>query len=462
MANDRTLTRQPERSETAPSPTALLTAVFPGDLQWRIAVPDRVIEIGRQSSSEGVPPLLHPTVSRAHISLRPDPASGLHLARDLGSHNGSRCGGMPLTEDEAPLRDGSLLQIGDVLLVYEVDDLGDRMVAGALVDRGSIPGRSIEIARVRSHVARAAPDPAPLLLVGETGTGKEWIAREAHRLSGRDGDFLAVNCAALSPQLIESQLFGHVRGAFTGAEAGQPGFFRAANGGTLLLDEIGEMPLELQPKLLRVLQEQAVQPVGGTSSIPIDVRVIAATNRDLAQMVEAGSFRRDLYARLALWELELPPLRQRRVDILDWVERLHRRWHARRDGSKREEDVEPIDLSADAASAIVLHSWPENLRGIERLVHAIAPIKGRVGHGDLPAWITDRPTVQTTALAPEPQPSRPAKRPIPDPEEFSAALEELRGNISAMAKRFGRDRRQIYRWIESYGLEKRRQELLDP
>jgi transcriptional regulator with PAS, ATPase and Fis domain len=459
MGDDRTVTRQAERGGAAEANTALLTAVYPPGLEWRVELPDQVVEIGRQKGTGGMPALEHPTVSRAHLSLRPDPETGLHRVRDLGSHNGSRLGGVTLSaDDEMGLSDGAVVQIGDVLMIYELaGDVVADAVAEAAVDRETIPGRAVEISRIRGHIARAAADPAPLLLIGETGTGKEWIAREAHRLSGRGGDLVAVNCAALSPQLVESQLFGHVRGAFTGATADQRGFFRAADGGTLLLDEIGELPAELQPKLLRVLQEREVRPVGSTEAMPVDVRVIAATNRDLALMVNAGTFRRDLYARLALWEIELPPLRRRRVDVLDWVDRLHRRWREQRGGQARSSAA--LELSPDAAAALVLHPWPENLRGVERLVHTLAPLERRIVHSDLPGWITDPPTAHRPAAAESPEP-RPT-RSIPGAEEFAAALEELDGNISAMAKRFGRDRRQIYRWIESYGLAQRRQELLD-
>src|SRR6185295_11015283 len=172
----------------------------------------------------------------------------------------------------------------------------------------------------------AATDPAPVLLHGESGTGKERIAGELHRLSGRKGRLIAVNCAALSRELVESQLFGHQKGAFTGATELHPGYFRAAQGGTLFLDEIGELSLEVQPKLLRAIQQGEVQAVGSTQPAHVDVRVVAATNRELQQAVNAGQFRADLYARLSLWELRVPPLRERRADLFPWIDRLHGRW----------------------------------------------------------------------------------------------------------------------------------------
>src|SRR5690606_21362403 len=207
----------------------------------------------------------------------------------------------------------------------------------------ALPGTSMPAQRLRAAVAAAASDRAPVLVLGETGVGKEKIAAELHRLSGRQGPLVAVNCAALSAQLIESQLFGHVRGAFTGATQERAGLFRAATGGTLFLDELGEMPLELQPKLLRAVELGEVVAVGSTQPHRVDVRLIAATNRSLTDEVVAGRFRRDLYARLALWEIAAPPLRSRRADIIDWIDRLHRLWW-----EPRGEPPAPLDLSVEA------------------------------------------------------------------------------------------------------------------
>ncbi len=274
--------------------------------------------------------------------------------------------------------------------------------------------------------------------MGETGTGKEWIARELHRLSGRGGPLVAINCAALAPTVVESELFGHARGAFTGAVEARAGFFRAAHGGSLFLDEIGELPLDLQPKLLRVLQEGEVQPVGSVQRTRVDVRVIAATHRDLAEAAEQGRFRADLYARLSLWELPVPSLRARRVDILPWMERLAARWRA--DGGGGD-----FALTADAAEALVTHRWPLNLRGLERAVRELAALGGPVARAALPTWLT---------AAPAAAPVDDGRPPVPTREQFAAAFAELKGSVSGLARRFRRDRRQIYRWIEAYGLRR--------
>jgi transcriptional regulator with GAF, ATPase, and Fis domain len=297
-------------------------------------------------------------------------------------------------------------------------------------------------------VARAAPDPAAVLVIGETGTGKERIARELHRLSGRAGKLVPVNCAALTPQIVDSQLFGHVKGAFTGAGEAQPGLFRAAHGGTLFLDEIGDLPLELQPKLLRALQEGEILPVGSTQPVRVDVRVVAATHRDLLRAIGAGTFREDLYARLSIWELSVPALRERRADLLPWIERLHGAW-ARERGTDA-----ALSFDADAAEAVLRFAWPLNLRGLERLVHELAaagPRRGAVTRAGLPAWLSAG-DVAPAAAEPQPRP----KEAAPTREEFVRAFEELGGSVHGLAKRFDRDRRQIYRWVDSYGLSKKR------
>jgi transcriptional regulator with GAF, ATPase, and Fis domain len=257
-----------------------------------------------------------------------------------------------------------------------------------------------------------------------------------------------------------------VRGAFTGANIDHDGMFRAADGGTLFLDEIGELPLELQHKLLRELQEGQVQPVGSSRTIKVDVRVLAATNRDLTASIEAGEFRRDLYARLALWEIRVPPLRDRRADILMWIARLHRRWSEQRDGTA----APPLAFHPEVADLLVRHAWPDNLRGLDRLIHELATgaTPGRpIAREEIPPWLqTDGTNSQvvsvveaTPRVADLPPARKPVKKPVPSQDEFVAVFERLEGNVRAMAKHFGRDRRQIYRWLDSFGLNERRKSL---
>jgi two-component system response regulator AtoC len=216
--------------------------------------------------------------------------------------------------------------------------------------------RSEVMKQVLSTVVKAAPVPAPVLVTGPTGTGKEMIARALHAESPRaDKPFLAVNCSAIPAGLLESELFGHAKGAFTGADRARTGLFGSADGGTLLLDEIGDFPLELQPKLLRVLQEREVRRVGESKPTPVDVRIVAATARDLKRSVAEGTFREDLYYRLAVVSIELPPLKQRSEDIAALVESYLPRIAARL--------KQPVPtIHADALRKLEAQSWPGNIR----------------------------------------------------------------------------------------------------
>src|SRR4029079_17857256 len=293
--------------------------------------------------------------------------AGYPTGVDLGSRYGSFVDSVPAVT-RLPLADGSVIRLGpSVVAVYQAAAAGAPGAVDAGASRAGIPGGAPMARALRADVTRVAADPSPVLLVGETGTGKEHIAEEIHRLSGRKGELVAVNCAALTPALIESQLFGHTKGAFTGADEAQRGLFREAEAGTLLLDEIGELPLDLQPKLLRAIQEREVRPVGSTRPLPVDVRVIGATNRNLTTQVEQGGFRRDLYGRLSLWEIAIPPLRRRRGDLFMWIERLRGSWLTER---SRGVATRPLVFEGRAAEALLLRDWRDNLRGVDRLVHA--------------------------------------------------------------------------------------------
>jgi transcriptional regulator with GAF, ATPase, and Fis domain len=463
MADDplRTISQVTPRRPARKATPAVIRTIHPPDLPWELTVQKGRVVIGRIASDEATPPLSHETVSRSHFSVHWDRILGAHIGTDLGSHNGTRINGVSAHSRGHQLEDCTVIQLGDVFAIYE-KNRGLSAPDVPEVSKENIPGDCAAIRLVRASVAKAAPDPSPVLLIGETGTGKEWIAKELHRLSGREGPLVAINCSALSPQIIDSQLFGHVRGAFTGATADQQGLFRAADCGTLFLDEIGEMPLELQPKLLRVLQDGLVSPVGSTKTMSVDVRVLAATNRDLTSAIDEGTFRRDLYARLALWEIAIPPLRARRGDIMMWINRLHDCWVEQRTDKARY----ALDFLPDAVESIVLHDWPDNLRGLDRLIHEISTRSttnpGVVAHDDLPGWLleaaapssVDMKSPDTKDKAPAPAPAK--RSPVPTREEFEKVFEDLDGNVRAMAKHFGRDRRQIYRWLETFGLATRR------
>jgi DNA-binding NtrC family response regulator len=225
-----------------------------------------------------------------------------------------------------------------------------------------IIGESEAIKRAVTETQRVAQTEATVLLLGESGTGKELFARAVHHLSGRrDKPFVAINCAAIPETLIENELFGHERGAFTGAGERRQGKFELASGGTVFLDEIGELPLNVQGKLLRAIEEKTVDRIGGRSPIPVDVRVVAATNRDLRAAVEAGEFRRDLFFRLAVFPIEIPPLRERGEDI----ELLARHFAAQLGRETRGREAE---LSEASINALRAHSWPGNVRELENAI----------------------------------------------------------------------------------------------
>jgi DNA-binding NtrC family response regulator len=248
---------------------------------------------------------------------------------------------------------------------------------------GAIVGQASEMEKLYRVIAKAAQSNHPVLILGESGTGKEMVARSIHS-SGpfRDKPFIPVDCGALVPTLIESELFGYVKGAFTGAMHAKEGLLAIAEGGTVFLDEVGEPPLDLQAKILRVLQEKEIRPVGSTKQIPINVRILAATNRDLEQAVGQGAFRRDLYFRLSVLNLRIPPLRERRQDIpllaASFLERLSRT-------SER-----TYQLSDDATEALVAYDWPGNVRELENCIERCCAMNsGPTIHiTDLPSSIT--------------------------------------------------------------------------
>jgi DNA-binding NtrC family response regulator len=323
--------------------------------------------------------------------------------------------------------------------------------------------------RLLAEAGRAADSDASLLLLGETGAGKEWLARWAHAHSRRaGGPFVAVNCASIPETLWESELFGHERGAFTGAERGRRGHFEVAHRGTLFLDEIGEVPLHLQAKLLRALDERVVQRLGGESPVAIDVRVMAATNRDLEAAVGAGSFRRDLYYRLAVVTLELPPLRERREDVPDLARTFLRR--SRRELGRR------LDGISDAAmERLVAHDWPGNVRELANAMErAVLLAEGpTIAPADLPARLTAATGPGAGGEAAAAAGDDPFAHHL-GPDWSARSLAEVRrqivadleraylhrllastdGRLAPAAEQAGIDQRSLYNKMRLYGLRK--------
>ena len=323
--------------------------------------------------------------SRHHATLHASPTGAVRVV-DEQSRNGTWVNGERVADKV--LADGDVVTIGDSLIVVrdEPTDAGDAEIAALI-------GHGLAMRTVRAAIARVAPTTATALVLAETGCGKELAARAIHDRSRAAGPFVAVNCAAIPDSLAESQLFGQLAGAFTGAVA-RPGLVRAADGGTLFLDEIGELSPAIQPKLLRFLQDRAVLPVGATASVACDVRVVAATNRDLRADVDRGSFRADLYARLAELPLRIPPLRERREDILALLR------HAL--------GASPPRLTPALAEAIVLHRFPFNVPRCRRWPRSCAwPLAPRCSICPTPASCCrrarsrppSRPTRTTAAVA---------------------------------------------------------------
>ncbi len=314
-----------------------------------VALPDRgEIVIGRDPAS-GLP-LDHERVSRRHARLVVD---GGWTVEDLGSRNGTQLRGASLS-GPAELLPGEPFTIGPFAAVIVPRAVS---VVRAVVGGSHVAIEDPTLSEPGTLLLAVARSTVNVVITGETGTGKEVLSASLHRLSGRAGPMLAVNCAALSPALLESELFGHERGAFTGAVAGKAGLLEAAAGGTVLFDEIGELPLELQAKLLRAIETREVLRVGAVRPAPIDVRFLAATHRDLAAASAAGAFRRDLFYRLAGITLSVAPLRERRTRITALAARFAREATGRADS-----------LTPEACARLASHDWPGNVRELKNVI----------------------------------------------------------------------------------------------
>jgi DNA-binding NtrC family response regulator len=307
---------------------------------------------------------------------------------------------------------------------------------------GNIIGRAPEMDRLYRIIGKAAQSAHPVLVLGESGTGKEMVARAIH-YSGplRDKPFVPVDCGSLVPTLIESELFGYVKGAFTGAMQSKPGLLAIAEGGTVFLDEVGELSVDLQAKLLRALQEKEIRPVGSMKQVPINVRILAATNRDLEQAVCQGKFRRDLYFRLNVLSLRIPPLRERREDIPLLAETLLAR--VSRVSGRRHE------LSDDAIKALAAYDWPGNVRELENCIEQCCAMNSGpvIGTADLPGSIRGA-SAQPVHGGPEGKIA-----PICDLEKQAIleAIAQLHGDKLRAAKLLGIGKTTLYRKLKEYG-----------
>ncbi|MCB9565208.1 MAG: sigma 54-interacting transcriptional regulator [Kofleriaceae bacterium] len=435
-------------AEEGPAQLRVLRVVHaPWSGRWpQVVLLRQRIEIGRLGGPAGPLALDDREVSRLHAVVEPNPDDpDGHRIVDQGSRNGTFVDGRRI--EAATLRPGTVVRVGKTLMVYLEVDRPDLLPRAP--DTPRLLGRSEPMRRLRAELAMVAPRSLPVLLLGETGAGKELVAEEIHRQSGRTGPFVAVNCAALPEALAESELFGHVQGAFTGAQRKHDGVFGAARDGTLFLDEVGECPPTVQAKLLRALATGEVRPVGASDAQQVDVRIVAATHRNLEDELGRDGFRADLFSRLQGWVQRVPPLRDRKDDILMLAQVFLGR-------------VAPgLALSTNASEALLVHGWPFNVRELEQTISAAgvraAAAGGRVRCEHLPAPLTaalGERAGDREAPGVEPAPALQVPRDeVPDREALLEVASHFGGNVAQIADYFGKDRKQIYRWAERLEVE---------
>lgn len=372
-----------------------------------------------------------PNVSRQHLAIRRSGAGW--LVEDLGSKNGTFVDGKAV--DSVMLANGNVIEAGTTIIMFLQDDeswrnVQDRDLEASVSSGSAFDTLNVHLEQRVRQLVKLAPSPVPILVRGESGTGKERIARTVHEHSGRKGVFVAVNCGALSRELIESELFGHRRGAFSGASEEREGLIRKADRGTLFLDEIAELPPDSQASLLRVLQEGEVRPVGANEIVNVDVRVVAATHQDLQQRIVNGRFRDDLYARIAGYEVLLPALRERREDLGMLIAAIL---------PKVCSTPERVTLQTATARALFRYPWPLNIRELEHVLQVAVGL----GDGD-EIQLEHLPTaIREHALPHDPAIGR-CDRALR--ARLISLLRRARGNIAAVARDMNRAPNQIRRW----------------
>jgi DNA-binding NtrC family response regulator len=396
-------------------------------------------------------------VSRFHAEIEATP-SGIAV-RDLGSTNGTHLANVAIRE--IVVRSGVDLDVGRTRVRLLLGTERAAIPVHAHASMGGLLGGSAAMRAVFNALQHAAPTSAPVLITGESGTGKELAARAVHSGSPRaQQPFEVVDCGGLPPTLIESELFGHERGAFTGASSDREGAFERADGGTIFLDELGELPLELQPKLLRALGEREIRKVGGKKTRRVDVRVVAATNRDLRREVNAGRFRADLFYRLAVIQIRMPALRDRLEDLPILVRGLLESIAEERGlGAHVEPDQDLLD-------ALARHTWPGNVRELRNYLEQLlilrvapplageVPASGRAARAAGDGVRTDGTGVASFAGLAE-LPLRTAKSELLERFErhyVEQLLEKTGGNVAEAARRAGVDRVTLFRTIRRHGL----------
>jgi transcriptional regulator with GAF, ATPase, and Fis domain len=415
-------------------------------VQRSIVLDGEFFRIGSHAANNLV--LTDPLVSRFHCSLVRS-ATGFRIT-DSGSLNGTRVGGVRVRDADLPLPE-CRIELGSS--VVRVRDLGavnqDKVSPG--LSLGSLYGISVAMRRLFELIKRVAKSGSDVLIEGESGTGKELIATEIVRLGGRgDKPLVIVDCGAVSPQLIESELFGHMRGSFTGATRDRAGAFEAADGGTVFLDEIGELPLDMQPKLLRAVAAREVRRIGENRVRKVDVRVIAATNRQLEREINNGRFREDLYYRLSVLTVRVPPLRER----IDDLQLLVEHFLAERDAADKMSLFTP-----EVLGQMTRHDWPGNVRELRNYVERKVVLENHIealGQPRSPVETrSDPPLRGLPPLGSVELPFKEAKDQVIADFERAYLGELLRwagGNVSKAARKAQLDRMHLHRLFQRYGL----------
>jgi DNA-binding NtrC family response regulator len=408
----------------------------------RVAVDDGLARVG--SGPGNHLRLADTTVSGVHCEIRVRHDS--IVIKDCGSTNGTFVEGVKLREGE--VRPGAIVRVGQS--AFRIDSMGGSafVAISEATSFGELVGASLEMRRVYAILERIAQTTSTLLIEGETGTGKDVVARSLHGASDRaNGPYVPLDCGAIPESLIESELFGHVRGAFSGAVADRKGVFEEAYGGTLFLDEIGEMPLSVQAKLLRALETRSIRRVGSNSERHVDVRIVAATNRSLAQCVNEGTFREDLYYRLAVVDVKLPPLRARREDITMLAQHFYGRL-------KGEEEQLPDPYLAMLSAK----SWPGNVRELRNFIErgvSLGFIDEASPPGSAPGAMRSIPPAAMDAVVPLHLPLKDARQAWTENFEnvyVRSMLKKTGGNLTRAAELAGVNRRFMQRLIARLGI----------
>jgi transcriptional regulator with GAF, ATPase, and Fis domain len=440
-------TRQARDAERAIHLRQCKLVVIKGSQRGReFNIASDVIRIGKAEGNDLV--LTEDTVSRVHCEILRD-ARG-YLLRDLQSTNGTFLDGAEVRE--AYVRAGSLITVGTVQIKFQPFEERIEIMPSEAEALGGLLGRSLVMREIFGLLERVAPTEATVLLEGETGTGKDLVARTIHDISRRkDAPFVVVDCGAVAGTLIESELFGHEKGAYTGATSTRQGAFELAHGGTIFLDELGELSLDLQPKLLRVLEQREIRRVGGNRTIRVDIRVVAATKKDLRAEVEKGKFREDLFFRLSVVPIYIPPLRQRKEDIPLLVQEF-----ARKLGS------EGLEVPRDALDSLMAHDWPGNVRELRNVLERGVYLSKQIG--------VDAFKLVNVAGVGQTRPSTGDSLPVQfDPNEsyrgnkerwndefekryLEWLLARAEGNISKAAREADMDRKYLHKLIKKHGI----------